>query len=154
LICLRQLLQRGGMTPGQLAREVSLSPATISGILDRLESRALITRQRRLEDKRQVLVQLTDAGRQLVGRTPLPLHERFVRRLAELPANQQAEIEKILGRIVEMMEAEGIDAAPLLDHWPAQPDPDNVTPFVNTDGDAKSPGAMTLDPAGDAESTG
>jgi len=118
LICLRQLKQHGELTPGQLARAVSLSPATISGILDRLERRGYLTRKRRAEDKRQVLVALTKAGMELVDRTPLPLQERFIQRLAELPEARQAEIDRVLQRIVTMMEAEEIDAAPVLASWP------------------------------------
>lgn len=118
LVCLRQLARRGGMTPGQLAREISLSPATISGILDRLEKRGCITRNRRPEDKRQILVILTDAGRALIERTPLPLQERFTQRLAELPVSRQAEIDDVLQQVVALMEAEELDAAPLLANWP------------------------------------
>ena len=62
LICLREIQRSGPLNPGQLARSVSLSPATVTGILDRLEGRALVTRRRRHRDKRQVLVQLTEAG--------------------------------------------------------------------------------------------
>lgn len=118
LVCLRQLVQHGSMTPGRLAREVSLSPATISGILDRLERRGYITRNRRPEDKRQVLVSVTGRGRELTGQTPPPLHERFTRRLAELPEARQAEIHRVLGEVVAMMEADDIEAAPLLASWP------------------------------------
>jgi DNA-binding MarR family transcriptional regulator len=124
LICLRQLVQAGTLTPGRLAREISLSPATVTGILDRLESRDYLTRRRRDEDKRQVLVEPTAKGRELVARAPLPLHERFVRRLARLPEAQQAQIDRVLGQIVEMMEAEEIDAAPLLANWPSATEDD------------------------------
>jgi len=118
LVCLRQLMTAGPMTPGQLARDISLSPATISGILDRLERRGYLTRNRRPEDKRQILVTLTEDGRKLVKRTPLPLHERFTQRLARLPESRQAEIDRVLQKVVAMMEAEEIDAAPLLASWP------------------------------------
>ncbi|MDQ2070559.1 MarR family winged helix-turn-helix transcriptional regulator [Natronospira bacteriovora] len=128
LVCLRQLARSGGMTPGHLAREISLSPATISGILDRLEKRGYITRNRRPEDKRQVLVALTDAGRALIERTPLPLQERFTQRLAELPLERQAEINEALQQVVTMMEAEELDAAPLLASWPTPADSQRVQP--------------------------
>jgi DNA-binding MarR family transcriptional regulator len=131
LVCLRQLLQSGAMTPGQLAREVSLSPATISGILDRLEKRGYLTRTRRPEDKRQVLVELTASGESLVERTPLPLHERFTRRLAELPESRQSEIDRVLQQVVEMMEAEEIDAAPLLANWPSAGENGRVRPLAS-----------------------
>jgi len=126
LVCMRQLDQSGPMTPGQLAREISLSPATISGILDRLERRGYLTRQRRPEDKRQVLVELTHDGKEVVKTTPLPLHERFTERLSRLPEERQAEIDRVLREVVTMMEAEDIDAAPLLANWPSGNDAGQV----------------------------
>ena len=46
LICLRELRVVPHTTPCELARAVSLSQATITGILDRLESRGFIQRAR------------------------------------------------------------------------------------------------------------
>nr|WP_301288476.1 MarR family transcriptional regulator [Natronospira proteinivora] len=129
LVCMRQLVSGGAMTPGQLAREISLSPATISGILDRLERRGYLTRERRPEDKRQVLVQLTEDGRTVAENTPLPLHERFTERLSQLPETRQAEIDRVLQEVVTMMEAEEIDAAPLLANWPTGSETAQVRPL-------------------------
>src|SRR5690606_3211522 len=89
LVCLRRLHKDGPLTPGALAREVSLSPATVTGICDRLEARGLLTRTRRSEDKRQVSVALTDAGATLAATLPSPLHEQLLKRLAHLPVAAQ-----------------------------------------------------------------
>lgn len=109
LVCLRHI-GRGPCSSGELASAVSLSPATISGILDRLEMRDLVTRIRRKPDKRKVMVELTDAGRELVAAAPLPLQERFARRLNELSIQEQAEIDRVLQKIVFMMEAQELEA--------------------------------------------
>lgn len=111
LVCLRHLVN-GPCSSGELARAASLSPATISGILDRLESRELVTRVRKKPDKRKVMVALTDAGAAIVRAAPLPLQERFARRLAELTADEQDQIDTTLRRIVHMMEAQELDANP------------------------------------------
>ncbi len=136
LVCLRQLAQEGALTSGGLARAVALSPATVTGILDRLEARALISRQRSAEDKRQVMVQLTEPGRELLAHAPLPLQEKFTRRLAQLPVEQQAEINRVLREVVEMMEAEDIDAAPLLSTGPTTAEPSSVAGFLDDGGHA------------------
>lgn len=114
LICLREIRRHGALNPGQLARTVSLSPATVSGILDRLEGRALVTRRRRNRDKRQVLVELTEQGAALLEQTAPPLQERFVDRLAALDPADRTRIAEALDRVVALMDAEDIDAAPLL----------------------------------------
>jgi len=113
LICLRHL-KNGPCSPGALARAVSLSPGTITGILDRLENRGLLLRTRLQTDKRRVLVVLTEQAQELVREAPAPLHHKFSRRLRELPPDQQTVIDDTLMKIVSMMEAESLDAAPML----------------------------------------
>ena len=77
LACLRQIETGGAVTMTELAGAISLSPATVSGILDRLEARELVCRERQSDDKRRVLVTLTKAGRAAVRRAPPPLQEQF-----------------------------------------------------------------------------
>lgn len=113
LVCVRHLLRHGPTAPGTLARRISLSPATITGIIDRLEKRGLVTRERSTDDKRKVEIALTAEGMGLVKQMPPPLHETFSRRLGELPLEEQEEIDRVLAKIVGMMEAHDFAAAPL-----------------------------------------
>lgn len=113
LLCLRQLTH-GEMRSGALARALSLSPATVTGILDRLEARGFVNRIRQLDDKRTVQVGLTAAGRRLIRQAPPPLQESFLAQLRALPETEQARIAETLGRLVTMMAADDLDAAPML----------------------------------------
>ena len=106
MLCLREIAEQGSLTTGALALAVALSPATLTGILDRLEVRGLVSRERRPEDKRRVLVSLTTVGRQMAQELPSPLQERFGSRLADLPADEQAVIRKALNSVARMMEEE------------------------------------------------
>jgi len=115
LICLRILRATGPMTPSRLAAAASLSKPTISGIVDRLERRGLVTRERSTSDKRQVSLALTERGREVAFAAPPPLQERFAQNLALLSTTQQARIDRMLQRIVQMMEVKDLDAAPILD---------------------------------------
>lgn len=114
LLCLNQLHLRGERLSGALAKDMSLSPATVTGILDRLETRGLVLRERQRDDKRTVVVRLTDTGRELVEQAPPPLQDTFLLNLRALPEKQQAQICRTLKKLVAMMAAEAIDAAPLL----------------------------------------
>lgn len=114
LICLRQLAKEGSMPAGRLAEAMNLSPATVSGILDRLEARGLVRRTRQEADKRRVVVELSTAGAALVASAPSPLQEGFVHEFRALPPEEQADISRVLRKLVTMMAAEQIDAAPLL----------------------------------------
>lgn len=62
-----------GQTSRQLGEQTQLDSATVSGIIDRLEGMQLITRRRSPEDRRAVLIHLTEAGREKA----LDLDRRF-----------------------------------------------------------------------------
>ncbi|HEU5399100.1 MAG TPA: MarR family transcriptional regulator, partial [Gammaproteobacteria bacterium] len=83
---------------------VALSPATLTGILDRLEMRGLVSRERRPEDKRRVVVSLTTHGKQMAQELPSPIQERFGAKLASLSAEEQAVIRRALASVANMME--------------------------------------------------
>src|SRR5690606_1371883 len=112
LVCLRHLLRHGPMAPGELARRVSLSPATVTGIVDRLEKRGLITRERSIDDKRRLRIALTEAGLTTARQMPPPLNETFSRRLHALPLAEREEIERVLVKVADMMEAHDLPAHP------------------------------------------
>ena len=114
LLCLRLLTQEGPLTPGTVAKEMYLSQATITGILDRLERRGLVERRRDQADRRKVSIHLTQEGTIAVKQAPLPLHERFASRLEALSAADRDEIERVLAKVVDLMEAQEVDAAPLI----------------------------------------
>jgi len=106
LVCLRELVSNGATTPGTMAKHVALSQATVTGILDRLEIRGLITRRRDTGDKRVVIVDLTEEGRELAEWAPPSLHPGLSDKLSELPEGEQALFDWVLRRIVEMMETQ------------------------------------------------
>lgn len=114
LVCLRQLILSGPSTPGNLAAKVFLSQATVTGILDRLEARDLIKRERISPDRRRVTVSLTDSGQRLATDMPWPLQERFATRLAAMTEDGQQVIDRVLRQIVDMMEVREINAWPIV----------------------------------------
>jgi len=53
---------------GEIAAEIGLTPAAVTSLVDRLEARGLVARQRSETDRRQVLVATTDAARKATQR--------------------------------------------------------------------------------------
>jgi DNA-binding MarR family transcriptional regulator len=115
LICLLTLAENELMTGTLLAQRMYMSPSTVNGIVSRLQSKGLIKRTRDSADKRVVRVSLTPAGRHLLMRAPSPLQTHFVDALSALSEAQKLNIKYALDRIVQIMEADDIDAAPVLD---------------------------------------
>ncbi|HKL83412.1 MAG TPA: MarR family transcriptional regulator [Desulfobacter sp.] len=114
LIVLREVNANGQVTAGEIARAVSLSQATITGIFERLEKGGLITRKRSRNDRRQILVQPTlEATRRLAGAPPL-MQESFVDAFDELQDWEKSMILSSLQRLVSLMDAQDIDAVSLL----------------------------------------
>lgn len=114
LQCLRELQSQGPLPTGELAASMSLSPATVCGILDRLEARALVVRERQAQDKRRVVVRLSAQGLAVVEAAPPSLQDSFLARLRELSTGEQSELQRSLHKLVTMMAAAEIDAAPIL----------------------------------------
>lgn len=113
--CLLALREQGASTTTRLAATLFLSPSTVVGIVDRLEEKELVTRLRSRHDRRQVQIDLTEAGRLLLQATPPPLQDNLARALKELPELEQVSITLALEKMVDLMEARQIDAAPVLE---------------------------------------
>lgn len=114
LATLREAARRQPVSAGALARAVSLSQPTMTGILDRLERRSLIERSRDGEDRRSVVVTVTEEGQRAVKEAPSLLQDQFRNKLAELAEWEQTLILATLQRIAAMMDAQEIDASPVL----------------------------------------
>jgi DNA-binding MarR family transcriptional regulator len=118
LICLKAIGeledQSTDVTVAQVSDRVQLSPATVSRIIDRLETSSLVSRERSRVDRRRVSLTLTPGGYERFQTLPIPLQETFVRRLSALPEPERLRLLAALRRIAELMEASDIDAAPML----------------------------------------
>ena len=115
VMVLRAIADLGDVTVRRVAAHVSLSQATVTTILNRLESRDLVTRVRSETDKRVVNARLTESGNAVLASAPTLLHEKFIERFDGLDRQQQGAILTALRSVAEMMDADTIDASPLLD---------------------------------------
>ena len=114
LLVLQSIDRLGNPSPSAIAREVVLSQATVSSLLDRLSNHGLILRVRAEGDRRQMLAQLTDLGRERLATSPSPLQEEFLGKFRNLPTWEQHMLIASMQKIAEMMNAENLDASPIL----------------------------------------
>lgn len=114
IVVMSAIRQRGMTLASEVARNVSLSQATVTNILNRLESHGLIARERSDQDKRRVNVSLTKEGETLLDTAPQPLQESFIERFGALEPWEQHQLVASLERLASLMDAEHIDASPFL----------------------------------------
>lgn len=115
LLIMLEIDHSTGITAGQIAKNINLSAATVTNILDRLESRKIIKRVRSTDDKRRVSLFLTDVGQQILIAAPQPLQEHFIQKFGALAEWEQSLLLSSMQRIASMMDASGLDAAPVLE---------------------------------------
>ena len=84
---LKCLWEQDGQMPSQLAESLNLDSSTVTGILGRLEDKSLIERSFRVDDRRKVIVHLTEDGKKLEG----PVNEIITRLNKEVTAGLSAE---------------------------------------------------------------
>jgi len=114
LIMLREISQSQEITASDISRAISLSQATVTGVLDRLEKRGYVARRRSDRDRRRTFVEMTDAGHHMLESAPPLMQESFTEQFGELHAWEQHMILSSLHRLVSMMDAKKIVAAPML----------------------------------------
>lgn len=115
IVVLREASRLNGSSISALARAASLSQPTVSGILDRLEAQGLVRRARSQEDRRSAMVTVTAKGGRVLRDMPSLLQDRFRSELSKLEAWERTQILALLQRLASMMDAESIDAAPMLE---------------------------------------
>lgn len=115
LIALKEIEHHGQISPTALSKNISLSLATISSMLDRLEKHKYIDRIRAEKDKRGFYVRITDLGAEVLKKSPSLLQEQFVRKFEALDEWEKHLIISSLQRLASMMNAESIETAPYLE---------------------------------------
>ena len=94
-----------GMTCKELGIGTLITKGTLTGILDRLEKRGLITRTKGEQDSRQIFITLTPAGDAVFRRT-FSAHVAYMGTyFARMASESQAQLKGLLGELADSFEA-------------------------------------------------
>ena len=115
LLIMLEIDKISGVNSSQVAKNVNLSAATVTNILDRLENKDVILRVRNTQDKRKIGLYLTENGQALLLNAPQPLQQNFIENFSNLALWEQSQLLSSVERLADMMNANEIDAAPLLE---------------------------------------
>jgi DNA-binding MarR family transcriptional regulator len=110
---MRSLNARGPISSAELSRELCVTPSNITGIIDRLEKKGLVARIRQEEDRRVVLISLTEVGTALAERLPDPIETRLISALSDLKPGKVRDLRNALTTVLQLVDAEHLEDNPL-----------------------------------------
>jgi DNA-binding MarR family transcriptional regulator len=114
LSCLLVLDKAGPLSLSKLSKNVSLSPSMITGIVDQLEKKELVKRERSSSDRRVIQIQLTARGRARLTDAPLSFQEYVMEGLKRLSETEKNEINGGLQKLVSVIVSEVLLGSPIL----------------------------------------
>lgn len=115
LACLLAVVEKGSLTATEISKKISLSASTVIGVIDRLEAKGLVMRERDKKDRRVIHVHSTHTGREMIAKMPYPLKQPLNNALSQLSEKDQKTIASSLALLVKLMEADSVSADPLLE---------------------------------------
>jgi len=112
---LQIVAERGTTTATEIARRMRVSQATVTSLVDKLVKHEMVTREQSQADRRQINIVITARGRDTIRRAPDALQQRYVRKFEALADWEQSQLVASLERVAEMLDADALDASPVLD---------------------------------------
>ena len=100
---IKMLEETSPMKVTELARRMYLNPTTMVGLLDRLETRNLVSRTRSEKDRRVVHINLTEQGRDLVRNSPEVVQSLLVKGLEAHTAQKLMKISEELKDVTKIL---------------------------------------------------
>ncbi|MCE8518400.1 MarR family transcriptional regulator [Ruegeria pomeroyi] len=107
--------ETGQSTATAISNRMRVSQATVTVLVDKLVARGMVQREKSQSDRRQTDILITDLGQQMLATAPDPLQQRYVSRFLAMQDWEQAMLVAALERVAAMLDAEDMDAAPVLD---------------------------------------
>lgn len=99
--------RKGTVTIGSIAKYLTCTPATASGVVDSLEKKQLILRTRDPQDRRRVHLSLTPEGRRMAGVVE-DIGNEIEEIIGEFEYEEQKVLEELLLRISEKLMERGL----------------------------------------------
>ena len=105
LAALAALEKHPGMTPSELAEHEKVQPPSITRVIASLEERGLIRRMPHSTDRRQVVLSVTDQGRDVVRKLRKLREAWLAQRLAELTPAERTVLRDALPILEKLSQA-------------------------------------------------
>lgn len=106
-----ELFANPGLKVSELARALTIHPSTCSNMLDQLEDKGLLRRDRSRTDQRAVHLFLTDEGTKLLATAPRPAQGTLSKALEQLSDTHLIHLEDGLNNLIKAMQVKDEEAA-------------------------------------------
>ncbi len=107
MLCLHTLKREGMQILSALAARLHLGVSTTNGIIDRLEAKGLVRRNRSREDQRKVLITITLDGEELLDRVPELMRDIYAQAFARLEPEERSAFSRILDKLADWLDPSG-----------------------------------------------
>ena len=105
LTILKAINESPELSVSEIAASISLSQATVTNILSRLEQQGFLTRRKSISDKRKVYIEPSEKTQRMLEATPSLLQKDFLDKFSRLKDWEQTLLLSSLQRIAAMMDA-------------------------------------------------
>jgi DNA-binding MarR family transcriptional regulator len=95
----------GDLSLTDLSERIRAQNSTVTGIIDRMEREGLVRRERSSEDRRKILIRLTDKGVKLAGEVPVEPIEIFRGAIESLSVQEMRDLLKVLTKLARRVQA-------------------------------------------------
>lgn len=103
LSCLLVLEKTGPLSLSKLSQHVYLSPSMITSIVDQLENKELVVRTRKSTDRRVILIELTEKGKQVTQTAPPSFQEQLTSSLSHLKEEEKKTLFDSLNKLLSII---------------------------------------------------
>ena len=107
--CLLALYENGPIPPSQIAKHMMVNSSTVTGIIDRLESKGLAERSRISADRRVITIGLTEHGELLAKNAPPPIQRKLLDGVKKLPPKEAEQILQALAKLTQMLDVQDLE---------------------------------------------
>lgn len=104
LWAMSEIMAAGGMTISQLGKAMSLHQSTTSNLVEKLEKKGLVVRERSTEDRRVVEVKMTEMGRNALSSAPGPYRGVLPDALMRMPQEDLMALKSCLDKLMQYLE--------------------------------------------------
>lgn len=121
-LVLKSIDTNGASSLAVLSRFLNVTPANMTGLVDRLEKKGLVRRARKEGDRRVTIVELTETGKPLSRSVPDPIEEKLIHGLKDISAEELETLTNAFLIVVDLLDAQDVADAPLDPEPMAWPD--------------------------------